>query len=61
MMALRTGQPLAAQALVEEAEAVELPRPPGLLDAMRPRWVIGSPDEAAPGSPSSPRRTAWTR
>ena len=47
MLALRTGQPLAAQALVEEAEKVELaPAHRDLVEAMRSRWVIGSPEEA---------------
>ena len=47
MLALRTGQPLAAQLLVEEAEKVELPDAHrDLVDAMRARWVIGAPDEA---------------
>ena len=47
MLAMRTGQPLAAQALVEEAEKVELaPAHRDLVEAMRSRWVIGSPEEA---------------
>ena len=47
MLALRTGQPLTAQQLVEEAEKVELPEPHrDLVEAMRSRWVIGSPEEA---------------
>jgi alkanesulfonate monooxygenase SsuD/methylene tetrahydromethanopterin reductase-like flavin-dependent oxidoreductase (luciferase family) len=47
MLALRTGQPLAAQALVEEAEKVELaPAHRDVVEAMRSRWVIGSPEEA---------------
>ena len=47
MVALRTGQPLAAQLLVEEAEKVELPAAHrDLVDAMRSRWVIGSPETA---------------
>jgi luciferase family oxidoreductase group 1 len=42
MVALRTGAPLTAQRLVEEAEAVEVPEQHrGLLEAMRSRWVIG--------------------
>ena len=42
MVALRTGAPLTAQRLVEDAEAVEVPdQHRGLLDAMRSRWVIG--------------------
>ncbi len=45
MLALRTGQPLHPQQLVEEAEKAELPEPHReLLDAMRGRWVI---DDAA--------------
>jgi luciferase family oxidoreductase group 1 len=44
MLAMRTGQPLTAQRLVEEAEAVEPAEAHrGLLDAMRERWVIGEP------------------
>jgi luciferase family oxidoreductase group 1 len=47
MVALRTGQPLGPQLLVEEAEKVDLPDPQRvLLAAMRDRWVIGSPEEA---------------
>ena len=47
MLALRTGQPLTAQQLVGEAEKVELPEPHrDLVEAMRSRWVIGSPEEA---------------
>jgi luciferase family oxidoreductase group 1 len=47
MVALRTGQPLAPQRLVEEAEKVELPPAHrDLVDAMRGRWVIGSPEQA---------------
>ena len=47
MLALRTGQPLTAQRTVEEAEKVEVPEAHrGLIDAMRSRWVIGTPDEA---------------
>ncbi len=47
MLALRTGQPLTPQPLVEEAEKVELPPSHrDLLEAMRRRWVIGSPQEA---------------
>jgi alkanesulfonate monooxygenase SsuD/methylene tetrahydromethanopterin reductase-like flavin-dependent oxidoreductase (luciferase family) len=42
MVALRTGAPLTAQRLVEEAEAVEVPEQHrGLLEAMRSRGVIG--------------------
>jgi len=48
MVALRTGGPLTAQRLVEEAEGdpvpdVHLP----LVHAMRRRWVIGTPASAA--------------
>jgi len=51
MVALRTGQPLGPQLLVEEAQKevqqVELPEPHrALVAAMRRRWVIGAPDEA---------------
>jgi len=47
MVALRTGQPLLPQRLVEEAEKVDLPPAhQDLLERMRPRWVIGAPDEA---------------
>ena len=47
MLALRTGGELAPQRLVEEAEKVEVPEQHrGLLDAMRGRWVIGTPDQA---------------
>ena len=48
MVALRTGQPLRPQRLVEEAEkdpVAEAHR--GLLEAMSGRWVIGTPDSAA--------------
>jgi alkanesulfonate monooxygenase SsuD/methylene tetrahydromethanopterin reductase-like flavin-dependent oxidoreductase (luciferase family) len=48
MVALRTGAPLTAQRLVEEAEAAPVPQAHArLLDAMRERWVIGSPTQAA--------------
>ncbi|MDT9594420.1 LLM class flavin-dependent oxidoreductase [Nocardioides zeae] len=44
MLALRTGQPLAAQLLVEEAEAVDLPEShAALADAMLERWVVDEP------------------
>jgi len=44
MLALRTGQPLGPQVLVEEAEKRELPEPHrGLLESMRELWVIGYP------------------
>ncbi|MCW2767415.1 MAG: class flavin-dependent oxidoreductase [Nocardioides sp.] len=47
MVALRTGQPLTPQPLVEAAEQVELPEPHrDLLDAMRSRWVIGTAESA---------------
>lgn len=43
MLALRTGQELRPQLLVEEAEKVELPPAHlDLMDAMAQRWVIGS-------------------
>ena len=44
MVALRTGQPLGHQLLVEEAEKVDLPEAHrSLVAAMRTRWVIGDP------------------
>ena len=47
MLALRTGQPLAAQQLVEDAEQVDLPGPHrDLVEAMRGRWVIGDAQTA---------------
>ena len=47
MLALRTGQALQPQVLVEEAEKVELPGPHAdLVEAMAARWVIGDPDQA---------------
>ena len=47
MVALRTGQPLGMQLLVEEAEKADLSEPHlALVAAMRTRWVIGAPDEA---------------
>ena len=47
MLALRTGQELRPQRLVEEAEKVELaPAHRELLEAMAARWVIGAPDRA---------------
>ncbi len=47
MVALRTGQELRPQLSVEEAAAQEVPAEhQGLLDAMRQRWVIGTPDQA---------------
>jgi luciferase family oxidoreductase group 1 len=48
MVALRTGQPLSAQALVEDAEArglAEQHQP--LARAMLGRWVVGTPGSAA--------------
>ncbi|MFV0461440.1 MAG: LLM class flavin-dependent oxidoreductase [Actinomycetales bacterium] len=48
MLALRTGQPLHPQRLVEEAEAVALDeRQRGFVDALSADWVIGTPDQAA--------------
>lgn len=47
MLALRTGQPLGPQLLVEEAEKVQLPpQQVELLERMAARWVIGDPAEA---------------
>ncbi|MDQ4055775.1 MAG: LLM class flavin-dependent oxidoreductase [Actinomycetota bacterium] len=51
MVALRTGQPLTPQPLVEEAEKVEPPPESAgphrdLIEAMRSRWVIGTPEQA---------------
>jgi luciferase family oxidoreductase group 1 len=47
MLALRTGQPLAAQRLVEDAEQVDLPGPHhDVVDAMRERWIIDEPGAA---------------
>ncbi len=47
MLALRTGQPLGPQLLVEEAEKVELPpHQVELLDRMATRWIVGDPAEA---------------
>jgi luciferase family oxidoreductase group 1 len=47
MLALRTGQELAPQRLVEEAEKVELPQPHlDLVEAMAERWVIGAPERS---------------
>jgi luciferase family oxidoreductase group 1 len=44
MVALRTGQPLRAQQLVEDAEKQDPPQEHrDLMDAMRRRWVIGDP------------------
>jgi luciferase family oxidoreductase group 1 len=48
MVALRTGQPLSAQSLVEDAEARGLPEQhQSLAHAMLGRWVVGTPDSAA--------------
>jgi len=48
MVALRTGGPLRAQRLVEAAEADPLPDAHlPLVEAMRRRWVIGTPAAAA--------------
>jgi luciferase family oxidoreductase group 1 len=48
MLALRTGQPLQAQQLVEEVEeSGDLSRAGGdLADQMLDRWVVGTPDSA---------------
>lgn len=47
MLALRTGGPMVAQRLVEEAEQIDVPPAhQGLLDAMLGRWVIGDPASA---------------
>ncbi len=47
MLALRTGQPLTPQRLVEEAADEVVPAAhAGLVDAMSARWVIGDPDGA---------------
>ncbi|NHA68998.1 LLM class flavin-dependent oxidoreductase [Phycicoccus flavus] len=48
MVALRTGQPLLPQALVEDAEAapVAAAHQP-LVDDMAARWVVGDPQQAA--------------
>ncbi|MBC2932418.1 LLM class flavin-dependent oxidoreductase [Nocardioides sp. zg-1228] len=47
MIALRTGAPLHAQRLVEEAEAVELtPDQRALAEAMARRWIVGAPEQA---------------
>ncbi len=48
MVALRTGGPMRPQRLVEEAEKDPVPEQHrGLLEAMRRRWVVGTPDTAA--------------
>ncbi|KQQ41955.1 LLM class flavin-dependent oxidoreductase [Nocardioides sp. Leaf307] len=47
MLALRTGQPLQAQVLVEEAEKVQAPpAQQDVIDAMAARWVIDAPEAA---------------
>ncbi|WP_245565406.1 LLM class flavin-dependent oxidoreductase [Nocardioides insulae] len=47
MLSLRTGAPLRPQLLVEEAEKVEIPEAHrGLVDAMRGKWIIGTPEDA---------------
>jgi luciferase family oxidoreductase group 1 len=47
MIALRTGAPLHAQRLVEEAEAVEMtPEQRAFGEAMSGRWIVGSADQA---------------
>jgi luciferase family oxidoreductase group 1 len=47
MLALRTGQPLGPQLLVEEAEKVELsPQQGEVLERMAQRWIVGDPAEA---------------
>ena len=48
MVALRTGSPLTAQALVEEAESRGLaPQHESLASSMLDRWIVGTPDAAA--------------
>jgi luciferase family oxidoreductase group 1 len=48
MVALRTGQPLLPQRLVEEAEKDPIPDVHrALADEMRARWVVGTPPDAA--------------
>ena len=47
MVALRTGGEMRPQLTLEDAEAVTLPgSQQGLYDAMRGRWVIGTPETA---------------
>jgi luciferase family oxidoreductase group 1 len=47
MVALRTGQELAPQLSVEDAAAFELPAEHvGLFEAMKRRWVVGTPTSA---------------
>ncbi len=48
MVALRTGQPLRAQQLVEEVEESDLALTRGdLARQMLDRWVVGTPESAA--------------
>ncbi|GAB2886813.1 LLM class flavin-dependent oxidoreductase [Nocardioides pacificus] len=48
MLAMRTGGAMLPQRLVEEAEQVELSESHrSLLEAMRGRWVVGTPERAA--------------
>src|SRR3546814_5815180 len=47
MTNLRTGRPLGPQLLIEEAEVAVAELDPGMLNAMRSRWVIGDPSGAA--------------
>ncbi|HET9871839.1 MAG TPA: LLM class flavin-dependent oxidoreductase [Propionibacteriaceae bacterium] len=48
MLTLRTGGPLTPQITVEDAELVDVPAAHlPLLNAMKARWVIGSPADAA--------------
>ena len=48
MVTLRTGGELSAQRLVEDAEGIPLPEAhQHLAEAMRRRWVIGTPETAA--------------
>ena len=63
MVALRTGQPLRHQLLVEEAEKVELPEPHrALVAAMRDALGDRRPGRGPrTGPPSWQRLTAWTR
>jgi luciferase family oxidoreductase group 1 len=48
MVALRTGQPLAPQPTIEEAQARGLPEEHrALAEQMAERWVVGTPEDAA--------------
>ncbi len=48
MVALRTGGPLTAQRLVEEAEAAPVPEAhAALVETMLERWIVDAPDAAA--------------